>query len=852
MVVLDDERHRGREIPVLLLGGIAKGPQGAEDDLVSALGDDGPVGQVPPEGGPVVPPTDPRLREPRQMADAPEVKVRRRREPGLRQRHDVGPDDLRSEQQSREHAGELGAVGGRRRAGSRDGEGRVGRCRVVEVAEIGAEGGPLQEDGDVLQTPGDAEVGDLVGLAVAGGDVDVSAVDRELGGVHVLRGSGADRDLGRRARGKGHQYHSPDGERKLCPVIHHRVGELRSEAGAGGKGVGGGGPGVAQGVGQVVIGRVPDAERVAPDEVVGVVEGDLADAQDGLGVGGVVCPDDAGALLGDGGRDVVDRGAVVPGPRVGGRGDDAAQLDGVQGAARLADEGEDGGDQGRRHGRPRQHGVAPLADGPGRQDVASRRRELRLGDGFPGRAPRGRQAGQVARDGVGDLLVPDAGGVRGRDADGHGSALVQEVDPAGSLGGVDGPNGDETIGRGVPGTFGHEVINLGHRVARRRISHAEENNPGGEIGRVVRQRSAGVVVGSGIVADGPQRQCDVGRKRRRPADETEGVDVGGSAVAVVTVVVAADGIRPGLEKQRRDGVLDGTDGGDLDTRGGRGGHEHAVRARVPGGHDDGHALGDDPGGGDAPGVVGEARVVAGGARDDVAAVLEGAVEGVEEHVVGAQPAAAPGAVRPERDPRRRAGEAHLVGLRGDGAGHVRAVADAVFERVRVRRRALRGEVVVPREVPAVAHQTALAEAAAEGRVGVVDAAVHDGDADAFTGEPLGAEPVDLGHDVRRERVTVAVRVVIARGMVFLTLSGAAASAGRPALWVVNIGFGVGMRTVLTGQTPFTPGISAMRRDMSVVVSSSSLREAFRTRNEAPLKSRKLRSRRCWTSRPRSR
>ncbi|GJD02520.1 PE family protein [Colletotrichum higginsianum] len=601
------------------------------------------------------------------------------------------------------------AAGGPR---ARDREGPVRRDGDQEVVVRGGQVDAVEcdtgdQDGRVAHAAGDAEVRHREGLAVAPLERDVAAVDGQQGGVETCGGHGGELNLGA-AAGRDGEGAGVEGD--LGPGVGgrgRRAGddELRR---AGGEGVDGNGPGVAERVSDVLGGRVLHGEGVLGDEVVGVVEGDAGRGEDRRRVRRVPGLHQTGALLGHGGEEVVaDGGAVVPGLGLCRGGDDGAQRLLVEGAADLADEGVDGGHEGRGHGGARVHHVLPLVPGPGREDAAAGGRELRLDVELPGRAVAAEGARVAGGQAVADGLGEQGGGLRGAHGDG------------------------DVVGMGDP------VLGLtGH-------NHADALDALGVDRNTVNQVD---ILGKGLAssvvdASDPQPQRHVGLHG--------GIAVHPAESKLVRLVDEGAAGHQGWQ----DGVFDRPDAGNGLPGRRRSNSPDAQATRVPGRHDDGDAGLGDAGHGDTGGVAGPPGIIAGRARDDVAAVLVGAVEGRDQDLARRVARAAADLVGAELDVGRGAREAELVLLRHDDAGDVRAVSLAQVERVGVRRRRLRAlEVVVAGEVPAVGDAAALAEAPAERRVAVVHARVDDADADALACESGLAEPVDLRHDVRAVRV----------------------------------------------------------------------------------------------------
>jgi hypothetical protein len=154
-------------------------------------------------------------------------------------------------------------------------------------------------------------------------------------------------------------------------------------------------------------------------------------------------------------------------------------------------------------------------------------------------------------------------------------------------------------------------------------------------------------------------------------------------------------------------------------------------------------------------LFGPARGSADGGGDDVGAVLKGGLVGGDEDVVGGLAVAAKDAVGAEDGVGGSSGEAKLVFLGRDNASDVGAVSLAVHGVV-VWDGRVEAVVVVADEVGAKGNVAASTEAAAQSGMLVVDTSVNDGNLDALAGEALGAQLVDLGHDVGAKHVARVV------------------------------------------------------------------------------------------------
>lgn len=90
----------------------------------------------------------------------------------------------------------------------------------------------------------------------------------------------------------------------------------------------------------------------------------------------------------------------------------------------------------------------------------------------------------------------------------------------------------------------------------------------------------------------------------------------------------------------------------------------------------------------------------------------------------------------------------------------------IIKRIAVRDGSTGAVEGVTHEICPVLYQTARAKTAPEGGVGIVNAGVHDTDAEALAGEALGTELVDLRKDVRRPGVgRVGLALGLGRGIV---------------------------------------------------------------------------------------
>lgn len=94
------------------------------------------------------------------------------------------------------------------------------------------------------------------------------------------------------------------------------------------------------------------------------------------------------------------------------------------------------------------------------------------------------------------------------------------------------------------------------------------------------------------------------------------------------------------------------------------------------------------------------------------------------------------------------------------------MAQAIIKWVAIRDGSTGAIKVVTHEVQPILYQTAGAKTASEGGVGIVNAGVHDTDAETLTNITLCAELVDLSKDVRRPRVgRVGLALELGRGIV---------------------------------------------------------------------------------------
>lgn len=97
-----------------------------------------------------------------------------------------------------------------------------------------------------------------------------------------------------------------------------------------------------------------------------------------------------------------------------------------------------------------------------------------------------------------------------------------------------------------------------------------------------------------------------------------------------------------------------------------------------------------------------------------------------------------------------------------------AVAKAIIEWVTVRDWSAGAIKGIAHEICPILHKTARAKAATKGGVRVVDAGVHNADAEALAGKSLGAELVDLRQDMRRPGVGRVGLALILGGGTILT------------------------------------------------------------------------------------
>ncbi|TKW53513.1 hypothetical protein CTA1_12412 [Colletotrichum tanaceti] len=783
----DPERLRLGGVVLLELGRVAEDAQGLDDELVLAGGRIAAVVHlaVPVDGEDAA--GDVQGREGPGLADgldAPDLLGGVWGAGG--QGHEVGADKGGAEGhvdgEGREDGlGLVGGARGRQDVGVVAGDGLV---LLVLCAGRGGHEGLVERD-VAVEAAADADVRQGQAGAVGAVEGDVAGPDGQAAGVEGRGGRGHE-DGGLAAGG--------DGDLALAQADGGVLGRQvvgeggREQVAGGGEGVGGGGADVAQVVRDGRGARVGDGEVQLGDEVVRVVEREAGDAEEGGGVGGVVGLDEARALLGDGGQELVGPGAVVELDGVGVGGEQVLDGGGVQGLADLGDEGHDTGGLGAGHRGSGEDGVG--AEGPGVQgeDVASDGAELGLLVGVPVGAP-GAEAGDGAAGGGVGGLGEDLLGLGGvGHLEGDPGAGGEGLEPDGGLGGrghADGEDlGDAGDGDGagagrvvveheVLGTGGGGVLGLGHKGAG---SSPDEDDLAAQVGRAGRVRVAAEGDGGGGVgARGPEGQLDAG-------------PVVGLAGGVGEQARGAAGDGEGVldEDGRGEGVVEGGDGRDVPAAGGGGGEEDALVARVTGRDGAGHAGLDDPRDGGGPGLVGPARGAADRGGNDVAAVLVRAVVGGDQDVVADLAIAAKDLWEEKRacqrmiqrkekkevptfvsghsgitgdgfgnsaqgDTRGGSKEPKGVGLGGDDAGNVGAVAAAVHG-VRVGEVVVEAVVGVADEVGAVADEALRAEAAAEGRVEVVDAGVDDGDLDALAGDAVAVQPVDLGLDVGREGV----------------------------------------------------------------------------------------------------
>lgn len=449
-LISQSKRHSLNSDIILRNIRVPKDPQRLDNQLILPRRDNSPISQQAREGGNIVVPREVRNRVPINTArDGGTQDFGRGPVIPRAQRDDVDADDPRA-QVELVRRGRVGRVGvwvlGRGEGGVRHGEGRVGAGDVEEGVAVGGEVGVRRvEVGRVVQAARDAEVRDGQVLAVGAVDGDVAAVHGQEVGFQSCGEGGRDGDVG---RGAGGDLDGAVGEGEGGGRVCGWVGEGCRPGGGLGQGVGRQGGDVAEGVGHAGGARVVDAECVAVDKVLGVVEGDAADAEHGGGESCVEGLDQPGTLLGHRCESSIGSFTIVPGVGLGSAGDHVAKNLWVERAADLADEGVDGGDLGGGHGCTRQDSVSAKGKRVCGQDIAADSSHVRVHINLVGWTPACVGAGIASRECVLDRSVDDTRKVGVDDSQDDVQASVEFLDKLSSLLGRDHAGSNYSAGAG--------------------------------------------------------------------------------------------------------------------------------------------------------------------------------------------------------------------------------------------------------------------------------------------------------------------------------------------------------------------------------------------------------------------
>lgn len=508
--------------------------------------------------------------------------------------------------------------------------------------------------------------------------------------------------------------------------------------------------------GDGLLSSVAESKVADLDEVVGIVEGKAGRLEQSSSIGSIPGLDETGTLLSDGGEELVELGTVVEELRVGIGGQDSLNHLGVEAAANLANEGVDTGGERAGHGSSGEGGITTEGEGVSGQDVTTRGTKLRLDVHLPGRAPRGEAAKGTASDlvgGNGNLLDGLAGADKAED---NLLAGLEVLDPGvtdsvldhagrldrGDLGDI---NGDGTalvvVDHEVLGSLGSGVDGL---LLKRAATTADEGNTTAQVGNIITVGLA-TIIGDGVVQVG---------SNERQLKTVKGLGLGGN-IAELLGAAAIDRVVGEREDGGGLGVVIRSNSSDLLAVGGSAGIEETEITLVTGRNGARNAGLDDTGDGSSPGLLSPARRTTNGGGDDVGTSLISGVEGSNENIVSDGTLAAKDLVGTESDIGSGTSEAVLVLLGSNDTSNVGSVAAAVHG-IGIGHGGVGAAVSVADEITAEGDKAALAEATTESGVLVVDTTVNDSNLDALAGDALGAQLVDLGHDVGGEGIGLGV------------------------------------------------------------------------------------------------
>lgn len=741
--ILDREVLSSLRLPVLGLPAVTIDLERPEGDLVSASGRVGAIGEstvpVPLKGAAGVPVRG----EGEDLADGLALGV-----------DDVGAD-LGGAHGKGEHDGRVdrvgvlglvGLAGGRE---GKDGAGGDGRERgVAGLAEVAV---LLVEDGDGLHAADDALVGERVAGGVGAVEGDVAGVDGEALGIETLGRDGEDGD-GLLLAGVKSELGGGDDEGSL--VRDQLVGEVGGVDRVGVcESVGSSSAGVAELVGDGLLASVGNLEALEGLDVRGVVEGDAGDAEKGVGVGSIPGLDQTSTLLGDGGKHGIGRGAIVEEVRVGSGREEVLEDSGVLGATLLHDKGPGGSSKRAGHGGTGKDSVRAESTGVGGKDHTAGSRDLGLDINLVGRAPRGIGAEEASGIGVGEVAKVLGGGLRVSHVDNDLGASLKGLDPSGAglrsdhsraLDASDGADID--LGRtsgvvvedDVLGSLGGSVLSLLDEGA---AATTDESDVLGEVRGVIGESLAAVGGIGSVEVDRPDRKANIGPGAG-----------GTSGKAESRSGAAGDGVSALAEKSRGNDVVDRADSSDPLAVGSSGSVEDTLITTVTSRDKAGNALLDDPADDGSPGVLGPTRGTTDGGSDDVRAIIVGLEVSLDEDIVTDITIATEHTVSTEGHIGSGTNDAvGVVGLTSHYTRDMCAVTLAVHW-VGIRDGSVGTVEVVTNQIGTVGDQAASTEAAAEGRMKVVDTSVDNGDLDALASNAGVPELVDLGHQVRSEGV----------------------------------------------------------------------------------------------------